>query len=79
MLYGIDFYNGEYILKRKEANEDRWWYLQSFRQSGQCHATWTGVKEQAWPRNYYEVADILKWFIDRNPHLVTSVLVEIDD
>lgn len=78
MLYGIDCYNGEYILKSKEPDEDRWWYLQSFNQFGQCKATWTGVREQAWTRTYYETAEILKWFIDRNPHMVSSVLVEID-
>lgn len=78
MKYGIDCYNGEYILKRKQDNDDKWYYLQSFRQFGVCRATWTGVKEEAWTRTYYETAEILKWFIDRNPHMISSVLVEID-
>lgn len=77
MLYGIDFYNEGYVLKRKGEDDKIWYYLDSFDKTRFCKATWTGVKEQVKIRSYYEVAEILKWFIDRNPHMVSSVLVEI--
>ena len=72
-------YDGDYVIRKLDVHRNKWLYLKSYRPTGPCRAVWSGNAEQAkkYPY-YYECAEILKWLIDQNPHIVTKVTVEID-